>query len=117
MMDDEGSYADELNNVEASDLGPFAQGFVSISHMVFKAAPEIRLHVFENSTAEAAQFVRKGLPKQTAFDKMVQIANAYGITNSIGVERVESIVAEAFEAARRQPEHTRNGEDAATNTT
>jgi phage/plasmid-associated DNA primase len=78
-------------------LTSFQDALTSCGRMIALAPPERRLLVFQNSARELVGYVRQGgLEKADVIDRLAQAADAYGLVESIGLERVEAEIADAF---------------------
>jgi hypothetical protein len=81
-----------------AQLGAFESGFASWSRILSNSAnDDARLQNFRHCTTEVASYVTRGLEKATAVDELVDLAASHGLTENIGIENVEGIIAKAFE--------------------
>jgi hypothetical protein len=81
-----------------AQLGVFEMGFASWSRILSgSASDDARVQNFRHCTTEVAGYVTRGLEKAVAIDELIELAASHGLTENIGIENVEGIIAKAFE--------------------
>jgi hypothetical protein len=82
----------------------FADGFASWRRVLASGGTaSTRMVLFVNAAAEVAGYVGRGLDRAEAADALTELALAHGLVAHAGVDEVQAIIAEAFEAVERPP--------------
>jgi AAA domain len=98
-------------HLQEDDLGPFAPGVRLWSKQIALAVPDKRCDVFRNCCREGGDFVRKGAPRGPLSDALVALAIRLGLSDPLGgVEGVEALIADAFNAAEIKHRRTNGAE-------
>lgn len=96
------------DTADHSYLGVFETGFASWSRVLsLSNSEEKKLANFRNAAHEAVSYVGKGLDKTVAVEELYELAQSHGLTDGVGSENIEAIIAAAFEPPPAEPK--RNG--------
>jgi hypothetical protein len=72
----------------------------------WRAVANAKLHEFRRQSWRLAILVRRGtIDKASAVDRLYEIATAHALVRSLGEDRIEAILAEAFADADFRPTH------------
>lgn len=82
----------------------FEHGILSWRKILAGSPEDNRMRVFANAAGDIASYVTKGFPRITAADELTEMASAYGLASSAGVDAIQEVISRAFENIE-EPDH------------